>query len=187
MPTLCSAAWGDARESMPQGHDALRWRALGNEVQMLLHGHALNRERLQAGQPPVSSLWLWGGGRPGEVRTMLDAAGGDEPLDSFARAAGLRRYASLPDMLGSDCARGAWLASGLSAPLRQHDLYRWRETLLVMQRDLLQVVWQAMGAGRLRSLTLEAPAAEALHRFESRAGDRWKVWRRRQPLSAYSV
>jgi hypothetical protein len=90
-------------------------------------------------------------------------------------------------MLASDARHGAWLASGLSAALRQHDLYRWREDLLVIQRDLLQVVWQALLDGQLRSLTLEVPVADALHRFELKAVDRWKVWRGRQPLAAYSV
>jgi len=187
MPSLGSAAWGDAREMMPQGRDAVRWRALGNEIQMLLHGHALNQKRLATGLPPVSSLWLWGGGRPARIDTTLDAAGGDEPLATFARAAGIRRFDSLPAMLASDAKLGAWLATALQAPLRQHDLYRWREHLLVMQRDLLQVIWQALLDGKLRSLTLEVPVAEALHRFEMKTIDSWKVWRRRQPLAVYSV
>ncbi|MFH2134900.1 MAG: hypothetical protein ABII81_06940 [Pseudomonadota bacterium] len=187
MPTLSSAAWGDARELMPQGRDAVRWRALGNEMQMLLHGHALNQKRLAAGLPPITSLWLWGGGRPGEVSTMFDAAGGDEPLGAFARAAGLRRFDSLSSMLDSDISHGAWLTTDLSQPLRQHDLYQWRENLIVMQRELLQLIWQSMGAGKLRLLTIEVPTAEALHRFELKASDRWKVWRQRQPLAAYSV
>lgn len=187
MPTLSSAAWGDARDMMPQGRDAVRWRALGNEIQMLLYGHALNRKRQDAGLPPISSLWLWGGGRFGEVKAMFDAAGGDEPLGAFARAAGLRRFDSLSDMLDSDASRGVWLAVGLLAPFRQHDLYQWRENLLVIQLELLQVIWQAFGAGKLLSLTLEVPTAEALHRFELKACDRWKVWRRRQPLAVYSV
>jgi hypothetical protein len=78
-PTLSSAAWGDARAMMPQGRDAVRWRALGNEIQMLLHGHALNQRRLAAVLPPISGLWLWGGGRPEGIITALAAAGGDEP------------------------------------------------------------------------------------------------------------
>jgi hypothetical protein len=187
MPTLFSAAWGDARDMMPQGSDAVQWRALGNEVQMLLHGHVFNEKRLAVGLPPISGLWLWGGGRSGEVSTKLDAAGGDEPLGAFARAASLRGFDSLSDMLESDASHGAWLASDLLAPLRQHDLYQWRENLLVIQRDLMQVIWQALGSGKLRSLTLEVPTTEAMHRFELKASDRWKVWRRCQPLAVYSV
>ncbi|MDD2928245.1 MAG: hypothetical protein PHY50_00295 [Sideroxydans sp.] len=187
MPTLSTAAWGDAREMLPQGKDAVRWRALGNEIQMLLHGHTINQRRLQAGLPPVSSLWLWGGGRPAKTDTMFSAAGGDEPLAAFARAAGMDWFGSISDMLSGDASHGAWLATDLLAPLRQHDLYRWRENLIVMQRDLLHTIWQAMAEGKLRSLTLDVPAAGALHRFELKAGDRWKVWRRRQPLATYSV
>ncbi|GAB5606023.1 hypothetical protein [Sideroxyarcus sp. TK5] len=187
MPTLGSAAWGDAREMMPQGRDAVRWRALGNEIQMLLHGHALNQGRLAAGTPPVSSLWLWGGGRPEGIATVLNAAGGDEPLVTFARAAGMRRFDRLVDMLASDAKLGVWLATALQPPMRQYDFYRWREELLAMQRELLQVVWQALRDGRLHTLSLEVPTAEAMHRFDLKAGDRWKVWRRRQPLAVYSV
>ncbi|MDD2701856.1 MAG: hypothetical protein PHH36_11555 [Sideroxydans sp.] len=187
MPTLATAAWGDAREMMPQGRDAVRWRALGNEIQMLLHGHALNQKRLETGQPPISSLWLWGGGCTAEIQASVDAAGGDEPLLAFARAADLPCFVKLSDMLESDAPRGAWLANDLLAPLRHHDLYQWRENLLVVQGDLMQVIWQALGAGKLRELTLDVPTAETLHRFELKAGDRWKVWRRRRPLAAYSV
>lgn len=187
MPTLGSAAWNDARGMMAHGRDAVRWRALGNEIQMLLHGHALNQRRLAAGLPPISGLWLWGGGRPEEIVTTLAAAGGDEPLVTFARAAGVRRFDSLPDMLASDTGQGVWLATSLPPSLRQHDLYRWREDLMVMQRELLQLVWRALRDGKLRSFTLEVPVAEALHRFELKAVDRWKLWRRRQPFAAYSV
>lgn len=187
MPTLGSAAWGDAREMMAQGRDAVRWRALGNEVQMLLHGHPLNQARRVAGLPPISSLWLWGGGRAAPIHTQLDAAGGDETLRVFARAATLQNYDSLAEMLHSASRYGIWQVNDLVAPARQHDLYRWREHLLVVQRELLQIVWQAMAAGNLHTLTLEVPGAEQMHRFQLRRNDRWKVWRRRQPLAAYSV
>ena len=186
-PAMSIAAWGDARDLMPQGRDAVRWRALGNEIQMLLHGHPLNQRRAESGQPPVSSLWLWGGGRQETARTQFEVAGGDEPLGSFARAAGLHRFDSLSSMLVSDARRGVWLEAGLLAPLRHHDLYRWRELLLVMQRELLEVAWQALGDGKLHRLTLEVPAVTGLHRFELKPADRWKVWRRSQPLSAHSV
>jgi len=187
MPSLLSAAWSDARKLLPQGRDAVRWRALGNEIQMLLHGHVLNQARMTAGLPPVSGLWLWGGGATAEVDTILDAAGGDEPLPAFARAAGIRVSATLAGMLQNEVQHAAWLATDLGVPLRQHDLYRWRENLLTLQRDLMQPVWQMLKAGKLHRLTLEAPGELAMHRFEWVSSDGWKVWRRRQPLAAYSV
>lgn len=45
---------------LPEDRRLRRWT---NEVQMLWHGHPVNRRRAQAGLPPVNSLWWWGAGR----------------------------------------------------------------------------------------------------------------------------
>ena len=50
------------RDKLPSGGDAMRFRALMNEVQMLLHEHPVNAAREARGVPPVNSLWFWGGG-----------------------------------------------------------------------------------------------------------------------------
>ncbi len=47
---------------LPEGPEGRRWRSLLNEAQILLHNHPRNAERIAAGQPPVNSLWFWGGG-----------------------------------------------------------------------------------------------------------------------------
>ncbi|MCF6337494.1 MAG: hypothetical protein L3J84_06025 [Gammaproteobacteria bacterium] len=49
-------------EYLPGGADGKQWHRLMNEVQMVLHISAVNQRRQTAGQPPVSSLWFWGGG-----------------------------------------------------------------------------------------------------------------------------
>ncbi len=43
------------------------WRRLVNEFQMLAFDLPVNREREQAGLPPVNSLWLFGGARPDQL------------------------------------------------------------------------------------------------------------------------
>jgi hypothetical protein len=71
---LQGAAWGefasiepaelpgsDLRVCQPRGPAAARWRALQGEIEMWLHEHPMNRLRARAGQPPVTTLWLWGG------------------------------------------------------------------------------------------------------------------------------
>lgn len=65
----------DLFEHLPQGPDGRRWRALLNEVQVMLHQHPVNTERRARGLPPVNSLWLWGGGvLPQCVSTTLTGA-----------------------------------------------------------------------------------------------------------------
>lgn len=47
---------------MPQGEDALFWKKLMNEVQMLLHLSPVNEKREQQNKLPVNGLWFWGEG-----------------------------------------------------------------------------------------------------------------------------
>lgn len=82
----------DLYEHLPEGADGRRWRAVLNEVQVLLHQHPLNVERGTRGLPPVNMLWVWGGGRlPDVVRTTLVGVIGDDVLlGSLARRSGIR-------------------------------------------------------------------------------------------------
>ena len=64
-PALDAAAGRPLRELLPQGTDAPRWRRWQNEIQMLLHAHAVNEARAAGGRAPVTSVWFWGGGRAG--------------------------------------------------------------------------------------------------------------------------
>ena len=47
---------------MPQGQDSAKWKAILNEVQMLLHDHPVNQAREASGEVVVNSIWLSGGG-----------------------------------------------------------------------------------------------------------------------------
>jgi hypothetical protein len=81
----------DLYEHLPQGSDGRRWRALFNEVQVLLHQHPINADRRARGLPPINSLWLWGGGTlPQRVTTTLSGVIGEEVLLlALARRAGI--------------------------------------------------------------------------------------------------
>jgi len=60
-----SAAVANGRvpdEFTPVGDSARTYHQLQGELQMLLHEHDVNLRRVEAGLPPVSALWLWGGG-----------------------------------------------------------------------------------------------------------------------------
>ena len=187
MPTLSAVAWQDVRMQLPQGRDALRWQALGNEIQMLLHGHPLNQARSAAGLPTIDSLWLWGGGRAQTLHGRFDAAGGEEALQVLARGAGLAVPADLSSLLASGAQRALWSVDVLHAALARHDLPGWLAGVQAVQEQVLQPLWQALGEGRLRSLTLESASGPVVRSFAWQPSDRWRVWRRRQPLSAYSV
>jgi hypothetical protein len=71
----------DLRDCQPRGPAANRWRALQGEIEMWLHAHPVNQARARAGQPPVTTLWPWGGAQPGR------AASGFEPTRAAASPA----------------------------------------------------------------------------------------------------
>jgi len=48
--------------ALPSGPGSSQLRRVMTEVQMWLHGHALNEARERRGAPSVNSLWIWGGG-----------------------------------------------------------------------------------------------------------------------------
>lgn len=49
-------------EFLPAGDDSAPFRNILSEIEMSLHDHEVNQRRVAAGQQPVNSLWLWGGG-----------------------------------------------------------------------------------------------------------------------------
>ena len=49
-------------EFLPTGEHAALHRNILSEIEMALHEHDVNLRRVAEGQPPVNSLWLWGGG-----------------------------------------------------------------------------------------------------------------------------
>ncbi len=52
----------DIQKHMPEGEDAATWHQLMNEIQMQLHSADINQLRLERGELPINSLWLWGSG-----------------------------------------------------------------------------------------------------------------------------
>lgn len=156
---------------MPQGPNARLWRARLNEMQMLLHGHPINRAREARGQPPINGLWLWGGGvakpRP---RPAFDAV--------FAKAPAAR---VLAQAAGLSCA-----APPEDFPALPRDT---EQVLLVLdaaatgrelERNWLAPLLEALRWRRLKQLTLEITARPTT-RLEVKANDIWKIWRSGQP------
>lgn len=48
----------------PHGESARSWRRWLAEIEMLLHEHPVNQQRIENGDVPINSLWIWGEGNP---------------------------------------------------------------------------------------------------------------------------
>jgi hypothetical protein len=193
---LGDVAGRDVRTFSATGADALQWRRIANEIQMLLHDHPLNAEREARGVPAVNSVWLWGGGvKPSVPGRPFTAVWSDDPL-ALALAA---TVGSLGDALPPDAS--LWLQSA-ARPARQDehnlvvcndvaraarygDLTEWQTRLEALDRSWLAPLLTALHARQLSALTLVVPTSEACWRFELHPGDRFKFWRRGKPLSHF--
>lgn len=143
---------------LPQGADGRRWRALFNELQILLHQHPHNRARIAAGLPPINALWLWGGGTlPGRPRAAPGALRSD---DALARALALHaRTALIEDPAQAPRGAALWLDFG-TADVRRAGAALEAVLHRLRRGDSLQL---AFLDGR---------------RWRVTSGQRWRFWRR---------
>jgi hypothetical protein len=78
-PALAQGSFPE--DFLPTGEQAKAHDRLQSEVQMCLYESAVNQRRAIAGKPPVSTLWMWGGGiAPALPRMPLPPLYASEPL-----------------------------------------------------------------------------------------------------------
>jgi hypothetical protein len=185
--TPAAAARGLAiDETLPSGPDAVRFHALMNEAQMLLHEHPVNAEREARGEPALNSIWFWGWGViDAEHGRPFSMVFGDDPLArGLALAAGIpvralpKDAGSVLAALGDEGRALVVLDAPCEAPLRE------RRTAL--ERDWFGPLLAALKSGRIGMLTLQLCGADSLLEVETVRSDLRYFWRRRKPLSAYA-
>jgi hypothetical protein len=184
--TPAAAARGAAiDEKLPSGPDGMRFRALMNEAQMLLHEHPVNAEREARGEPALNSIWFWGGGviDTAKARPFLAVIADDPLARGLALAAGIPAPA-LPR--GADSVLAALGDEGrvlvVAEASREAQLRGRRATL---ERDWFVPLLGALKSGRIGMLTLHLCGADSLLEVETVRSDLRHFWRRRKPLSAY--
>jgi hypothetical protein len=200
--THLSAARGrHLRPHLPQGEGSLRWNALANEVQMLLHEHPVNAEREARGAPLVNSLWFWGAGQidiPG-TRAFASLASDDPVARGIAQASGAAAGPLPPTAAAWRASLGAANAGiglvhvdTLSAPAAYGDGSQWLEQLALLERDWVAPLLADLREGRIGMLTLVIPAGrdaegEPFAGLEAEIvrADLRRFWRRVKPLAHY--
>ena len=155
------------------GAEAPELRRLWTEIEMWLHGSALNDARQGAGRRRITALWLWGNEKVLRSKHQPDASdvafqGGDPVMGGMTRAFS-------PD------ARAASFA-GLRA-LRSHEVVEFapltgepRETLPALEANWFAPARAALAEGRLEYV--QVVANDRL--FTVRPSARLKFWRRRR-------
>ena len=191
---LAQAAGRSIDALLPRGADAATWQARLNEIQMLLHGHALNEQREAAGELAINSVWLWGGGMSGSLAAAFNAVWSRDPF-----AAGLARAAriaarELPgdaaELLrsgtGADTGVNLILLDRLRAPAQYGDAHGWREALQQLEHDWFAPLLDALRQERIGMLSLHALGPAGALSVEVTRGDLRRFWRRVKPLADYA-
>lgn len=175
----------DVLHHMPQGPDERRWRGILNEVQMVMHASAVNRDRGVEGRPTVNSLWFWGGGRlPRVPQAAWSRVWGNDALTQ-----GLAMLADVPcDLLPADGAewleqriagRHLLVLDGVREKVQFGDVEGWRGFLEALDEYWLGPLFAALRQRHIAELEIAA-ADGAVSRVTARAARRW--WVRRRPL-----
>lgn len=194
--SLSEVAGQDVRHHLPSGEDALHWHGVFNEAQMFLHGHAVNAEREERGEPIVNSVWFWGGGEKcGAHGGSFDAIWSDDAAAIAIATAADTHAAGLPG--GAD----AWLdAAARRRPGEAHLIvldelasaraYRddesWRSRVAALEAHWFAPLLAALRERRISSLALVVPLSDSCWRFDVAPGDLYKLWRRPKPWSEYA-
>jgi len=190
---LAEVRGSNIQPSLPRGGDALRFHTLMNEAQMLLFGHSDNVLRETHIEPPINSVWFWGGG----VVSSAVSSPFTQVLAEDALARGLARAAGIPTRALP--ANGAvWLNSApregvvlvvldaLREPASYADAQAFHQSRMHLERDWFAPVLGALGAGRIGMVTLHLCGPAALLEVEVVRSDLRHFWRRRKPLATYT-
>ena len=179
-----SAVAGRRVDGEISGLPLARWL---NEVQMFLHGHPVNEQRRDIGQPEINSLWLWGGGTlPSATVSTYSAVFSNNPL-----AAGLARASNIP-LHDRPAALADVLIQGGKQPLVVLDqllprvLYEdgdgWHDDIERLDADWFTPLKRALG-GKIDRISLIAPTVYGELRYTLTGGDRWKLWKGSKPIA----
>jgi hypothetical protein len=188
-------------ESLPKGADAQVLKRFGAELEMWLHEHPVNEARRVRGEPPVSALWLWGGGgsetaadlasriSPHSLATGVVSsddshdAQTDIAFGSDAYLAGLWHLHGghsrpLPDQLAEvfsyPRAHRAVLVAEVGPMLHANSHWTVFEALAELDRRFVSPALAALRRGEVECVVLAANDRRLL----VRRGDRLKFWRR---------
>ena len=170
-------------ESLPAGEGAPALRRLGAEIEMWLHGHAVNDERGRRGAPPVASLWVWGGGAApvacaaAAPETAAAAFGCDAYVRGLWRLAGAETRPMPVDwaaVIGEPGAQRALGVVEVAELLHANSSWTLADAVADIDRRLLSPALAALHRGELDRLLLLANDRS----LTLRAANRWRLWRR---------
>jgi hypothetical protein len=170
-----------------QSRQVLPWYRLLNEIQMFMHQHPVNEQRLRQGKLPINSLWAWGAGVPPDSSLDCALEGATRPdwycddpvLNRFAGSLGLTVEPCASLALSNDLDHALIVDLRLLHFLKAGLASRLDQLLLDVEQTLVAPVVKTLAR---RSLPLRLRAGYRVD-FELNPAGRFKFWRRPASLA----
>jgi hypothetical protein len=188
--TSLSRALGQTVDPLlPAGQDRLTWHRLFNEIQMVLHDHPVNEERLKRGALPINSVWFSGGGiLPSALASF------DQVIGSSALVQGLCKLSNVPFR---PVEQGLACVSGENAlvELRETDNASlalepraWKAALENLEQRWFAPLTQLLRQGHIRRVYIATVTNGRSHQWSlSRNNLLWRWWKRIPPFPALAT
>jgi hypothetical protein len=192
-PPLSAMAGRRIEQQLPEESRTAWLRKLLNEAQMVLHSHACNEARADAGRMTVNSLWLWGPGQlPCTLEAKHDGVWSAHPLaKGLARCAGIAShntpasFAELCKQAGAE-SRPLVVIDTLLAAVQYEDAAAWRQGILELETQWFAPLLQAVRSGRI-SLELRSSTIYDELCWQPSRTELWQFWKRPKTLAAVAA
>lgn len=162
------------------GERARDWRRVQNEIQMTWFDHPVNQQREMAGELPVNSVWLYGGGTLQPVSRLADTILTRDPfLAGLGLAAGSRVGpvpAGFDGIAGQDGSVLVMLDSATEAHIAE-DWGLWIQQMHALDADWFGPALDALAGGKIEAITLVLGGENHFAEFTVRRADLRKFWR----------
>ncbi len=154
---------------MPQGQHAQTLRQVMNQVQMLMHEHPINLQRIADGLPEINSVWFSGNSTPIEISQKKMDLIGNTPLTMAISAA-----FKLPHFAHVDMA----IAQGVQNAMmwiEEEDHIPWES------------IFNAVKTRKISHLTAHFPLSDGTLQLSLTPFDCWKFWRQPQSFEKLAL
>jgi hypothetical protein len=138
---------------MPEGDNAIAFRKLQNEIQMLWYEHPVNEARQARGLPPVNSFWLWGGAAAGGLPATGPAVIAGQPWLRAISPPALRD-ATLDTLLAHGGPHPQAVLGQLIEPAIGGEWSSWLDAMQQLEQQWFAPLLAALHSGRVTRATL---------------------------------
>ena len=184
---LPDAVGRNVNHFLPVGADALNWKRLLNETQMLFHAHEVNTAREARGLMTINSLWLWGEGEEPQSVNNTDwywLMANDAVAQGVALCSEIKSIplADAVEELHLPDGNGMIVLDQVMGPASYGDVYAWKEAVEKICLDWFGKLHQLLTTKQIKQLELYSADGR---RFNLTSASLLKFWRRKKPVSYY--